>query len=126
MKLDFNKIEEVSHMEFKGGKKCLMARMYTDGMTKIMKDRLEPGASIGMHTHETDCEIIYILSGNGTVLYDDGEESLEPEGTCTQPYEYRNGRAGIFCGCATTVEADMAGIKFRVTKFKKSCRIDKR
>lgn len=81
MKLDFNKIEEVSHMEFKGGKKCLMTRMYTDGMTKIMKDRLEPGASIGMHTHETDCEIIYILSGNGTVLYDDGEESLEP-GDC--------------------------------------------
>ena len=54
----------------------MLARMYTDELTKIMRGTLEPGASIGMHTHETNSEMIYILSGNGKVLYDNGEESL--------------------------------------------------
>lgn len=76
MKLDFNEIEEVALSEFKGGKKRMLARMYTDELTKIMRGTLEPGASIGMHTHETNSEMIYILSGNGKVLYDNGEESL--------------------------------------------------
>lgn len=76
MKLDFNEIEEVALPEFKGGKKRMLARMYTDELTKIMRGTLEPGASIGMHTHETNSEMIYILSGNGKVLYDNGEESL--------------------------------------------------
>lgn len=62
--------------EFKGGKGNTFARMYVDGLGKIMRGRLEAGASIGMHKHETGSEIIYILSGNGKVLYDDTEEPL--------------------------------------------------
>ena len=38
---------------------------------------LDPGSSIGYHTHGTSSEIIYILSGTGKVKYDGGEEPLE-------------------------------------------------
>ena len=65
--------------------------MFDDGDTKIMRGRLESGASIGLHTHEGNCEIIYILSGNGKVKYDDTEEKtfrrllpLLPKGTQPQ------------------------------------------
>ena len=34
------------------------------------------GCTIGLHTHETSSEIIYILSGAGKVKYDDGEEAV--------------------------------------------------
>ena len=43
--------------------------------------KLIPGASIGLHTHETDCEIIYILSGKGKVLYG-GEYEIVSTGDC--------------------------------------------
>ena len=42
---------------------------------------LEPGASIGLHTHQGNSEIIYILSGTGKVLYDGAYETLVP-GAC--------------------------------------------
>ena len=34
------------------------------------------GASIGMHTHHGNCEIIFVLEGSGKMLYDGGEERL--------------------------------------------------
>ncbi len=46
-----------------------------------MRGRLVPGASIGLHTHETSSEIIYILQGSGKVLYD-GEYEPVRTGTC--------------------------------------------
>lgn len=48
----------------------MLARMFSDGLNKIMMSRLEPGASIGMHTHEDSSEIILILSGSGYTVYD--------------------------------------------------------
>lgn len=81
MLIDFDSIPEtvISHM--RGGEKEVRAHMYTDPLCKIMKGTLIPGASIGLHTHETNSEIIYILSGTGKILYDDGCESLGP-GSC--------------------------------------------
>lgn len=37
---------------------------------------LEPGASIGLHTHENSSEVIYILSGSGKVQYDGAYECV--------------------------------------------------
>ena len=48
---------------------------------KIMKGRLVPGSSIGTHMHETNSEIIYVLSGVGTMEYEDTKEKLYP-GDC--------------------------------------------
>ena len=51
-----------------------MARMRVDELGKIMYGRLEPGSSIGFHSHETNSEIIYIISGKADFLYDSGKE----------------------------------------------------
>lgn len=76
MILDFGTIEEQVIPNFKGGEKAFHTRMYTDGSCKIMRASLEPGATIGVHTHETNSEIIFMLKGTGVVLYDDGRETL--------------------------------------------------
>ena len=61
---------------FLGGEKTIRTRMMADELGKIMWGTLEPGASIGMHTHDTSSEIIYILSGSGKVLYDNAVETV--------------------------------------------------
>ena len=81
MLIEFDKIEPQIIPHMRGGEKEVQARMYTDPQNKIMRGRLIPGASIGMHTHETSSEIIYVLSGKGKILYDGGCEPLEP-GSC--------------------------------------------
>ena len=60
----------VSHLEnFKGGEKHLESQMYFDGTNRILtRAKLVPGASIGMHTHEDSCEVIFILEGHGTIV----------------------------------------------------------
>ena len=77
MLLDFDKIEEKVIPQFRGGEKETVTRMFTDPQVKIMRGKLAPGASIGLHTHETNSEIIYILEGEGKVLCDGAYESVE-------------------------------------------------
>ena len=81
MLIEFDKMETTVIPHMRGGEKEVSANMYTDALGKIMRGRLIPGATIGMHTHETSSEIIYILSGKGKILYDDGYEPLEA-GSC--------------------------------------------
>lgn len=81
MKLCFAQMEETPMHQFKGGEKTTYARTYTDEHNRIMRSRLEPGASIGLHTHQGSSEVIYILSGSGKALYDGQEERLGP-GDC--------------------------------------------
>ena len=69
----------VPHM--KGGEGEAQLQSVTDADNKIMRSVLTPGASIGLHTHETNCEVIYILSGTGKVLCDGAYEPLAP-GAC--------------------------------------------
>ena len=76
MVIDFEHEDFASIPNFKGGEKTLGMRMFDDGACKIMRGRLEPGASIGLHTHEGNSEIIYILEGTGKVEYDGGVETL--------------------------------------------------
>ena len=81
MIIDFNTIEEVANPQFKGGEGNTIFRTYNDGQNKIMRGRLDVGCSIGLHKHETNSEIIFILSDEARCLYDDGEERLVP-GQC--------------------------------------------
>lgn len=53
---------------FKGGEKEFSANMFFDGTNRIFKGVLVPGASIGMHTHDDSCEVIFILDGHGTIV----------------------------------------------------------
>ena len=48
------------------------------GLGKMMQGKLEPGSSIGYHKHEGNCEMIFIVEGEGKVLFDDGEEAVKP------------------------------------------------
>ena len=66
---------------FKGGEGEFMAKIHFDGMNKIIHGTLPPQATIGKHTHEGDSEIIYILSGRGSVL-DDGDLLPLEAGQC--------------------------------------------
>ena len=80
MRIDFDAMEETIIPHMRGGEKEVAARMYTDELGKIMRGRLIPGASIGLHTHEDSSEIIYLLSGHGKVLCDGVYEDLAPGG----------------------------------------------
>ena len=76
MVIDFEKIAE-AHLEgFKGGQGKLDTRNYVDDKVKIMYSTLRPGASTGLHTHEGNCEIIYVVSGTATFHYDDTVEEV--------------------------------------------------
>ena len=81
MLIEFDKMETTVIPYMRGGEKEVSAQMYADSLGKIMRGTLIPGASIGLHTHETSSEIIYILSGTGKVLYD-GEYTPLKAGDC--------------------------------------------
>jgi quercetin dioxygenase-like cupin family protein len=74
----FDDVQEVELKNFKGGEGALLARMVVDGENRLMRGRLAPGSSIGMHTHQGSCEMIYVIGGVGTVIMDGKEERLEP------------------------------------------------
>ena len=53
--------------------------MFFDGKNRIMLGRLPAGSTIGMHTHETNSEIMHVLSGTARVIMD-GETLIIPAG----------------------------------------------
>lgn len=80
MILNFKEMEEKRLPEFRGGAGDTIAKLWTDELGKIMYGRLEPGSSIGLHRHETNSEIIYILRGEADFLYDEGTEKTSAGG----------------------------------------------
>ena len=81
MKILFNEMNDTVLEHFNGGEGQFVAKMFHDGKCKILRGLLAPGCSIGMHTHATSSEVIFILSGVGKMLIDDTEEILRP-GVC--------------------------------------------
>ncbi|MBE7007565.1 MAG: cupin domain-containing protein [Ruminococcaceae bacterium] len=81
MEIKFQEIaEEVIH-RMRDGEGNVHKKTFEDDAARIMLLTLEPGASIGRHTHETNYEIFYGVSGKGRVLYADKEEPMLP-GCC--------------------------------------------
>ena len=78
MRIDFNELPLNVAANFKGGEGEYVSRRFVDDNNKIMLGRLEPGSSIGYHSHDNDSEIMYFLEGVATVLTEDGEEKLLP------------------------------------------------
>ncbi len=81
MIVDFKNQKAEIIQNFKGGEKSIAAKMYFDGKNRILHGLLKSGATIGLHTHETNSEIIYILAGEGKVIYD-GEYEKVCAGIC--------------------------------------------
>lgn len=77
MIIDFNKMDITVLPNFKGGEKEFAANMFFDGTNRIFKGKLIPGATIGMHTHEDSCEVIFVLEGNGTIVEVDPADGTE-------------------------------------------------
>lgn len=76
MKIDFEKIQPQELANFKGGEKSFNVKMFVDENNKIMQGKLVPGASIGLHRHEGNSEIIFITKGEGKVLYNGEYEAV--------------------------------------------------
>ena len=81
MIIRFNEMQERELTSFKGGMGALNAKIFADADNKILRAKLVPGASVGVHCHETSAEIIYILSGQAKAICD-GEEELLSQGDC--------------------------------------------
>ena len=72
--------EEVIH-RMRDGEGNTHKRTFEDDAVRIMILTLEPGASIGRHTHDANFEVFYGLGGKGKVLFEDTEEPMLP-GSC--------------------------------------------
>lgn len=81
MIIDFPNMPVELIPNFKGGEKEFSVQMFNDGSCKIMHGTLIPGASIGLHTHETDAEILFVIAGKGTLI-DDGTPKPIQAGQC--------------------------------------------
>lgn len=81
MTIDFNKLPFEDFPAFKGGEGTMKAQMYWDGTTRLIHAFLPVGASIGLHKHEGNCEMIFLIKGEGTVI-DDGVASPAKQGQC--------------------------------------------
>lgn len=81
MLIDFQELEEKIIKNFYGGEKSTIAHLFIDEKNKIMLGKLEPQASIGLHTHQTSSEMLYVLQGEGCVLYDGNTERVK-KGSC--------------------------------------------
>ena len=77
MLIDFSSMETETIPHFMGGEGEIHAQMRVDERNRILHGILPPGSSIGLHTHETSSEIVYILSGTGKVLCDGEYEPLK-------------------------------------------------
>lgn len=79
MVLNLPDMQETAMPNFKGGEGTAYVRMFFDGLNRIMLGRLPAGSSIGMHTHETNSEIMHVLAGTARVIMD-GQEEIIPAG----------------------------------------------
>ena len=79
--IDFSNMPDTVLPRFKGGEGQLTAKMLGDDLNRILYATLAPGHSIGLHTHDTSSEIMYFLSGKGTVITDGTPETVAP-GLC--------------------------------------------
>ena len=81
MLIPFDTINDTVLENFKGGQGTFIPKIFDDGMCKIMRGRLQPHSHLGLHTHEGNSEVIFILSGTGRVLYQ-GEYIALKAGDC--------------------------------------------
>lgn len=71
MILDLMNMPEQPMRNFKGGDGIAWVRMFNDEHNRITMIRVQPGCSIGMHTHETNSEIMHVLSGTARIVMED-------------------------------------------------------
>ncbi len=88
MKIDLKGMQFQSNAAFKGGEGVFDVKTAGDGDCKIMYGRLRNGSSIGLHRHVGNCEVIYVVAGEGEMFCEGERETLRvgdchycPDGT---------------------------------------------
>lgn len=70
MLLNFDTMLEKVTQNQRGGEKYVVSSAYADDKIRIVRGKLVPGASVGLHPHEGSLEVIYIVSGRGRIECD--------------------------------------------------------
>lgn len=78
MLLNFDTMVEKTVEHMRGGEKFVRSAAYADDKIRIVRGRLVPGASVGLHPHAGSLEVIYILSGSGRIECDGEIERVSP------------------------------------------------
>ena len=81
MTVDFNNIEEDIIPNFLNGDGSVAGKMFVDDAGKILVARIGKGSSIGLHRHETNYEVEFVVQGKAKCTCDGVVEILEP-GMC--------------------------------------------
>ena len=81
MRIDYEAMPETVNEHFKGGLGRMIGKTFADDHVRVIRGRLTPGSTIGLHVHEGTCEVVYILSGTGRMLCDGVYEPMEA-GVC--------------------------------------------
>ncbi len=93
MIIDFENMEEKAVECFKDGKGITHLRKFENELGKIILGKVEPGASIGLHRHDTNSEAIYIISGTADFIYDP-DDAADAAGT-DQNLQVKGDEAGL-------------------------------
>lgn len=76
--IDFNAMGFDTLSNFKGGENDIYMKMLVDGQNKLMYCTIPSGASVGNHSHDSDMEVVYVLQGEATILFDGVEQVYTP------------------------------------------------
>lgn len=90
MIIDFKSVDEQKILGFKGGQGEVITRNVVDDKCKIMLTTLKPGSSSGLHLHEQNSEVIYVLEGPIT-FHIDGKTEVAHSGQvhyCPQGHQH--------------------------------------
>lgn len=98
MTIDFLSTEYKAIEHFNGGEGVFFAKIVDDGLNKILSGMLEPGSTIGMHTHSVNSEIIFVTEGEGTVKTPNGDEPVKA-GQCSY---CKKGEGHSLCNTGST------------------------
>ncbi len=72
MIIDFESIEPKKVEGMKGGEGVVFTRRFEDEMGAVIMNEMEPGSSVGFHTHTGNSEVIYVVEGEGQI-FENGE-----------------------------------------------------
>ena len=81
MKINFSEIPEKVAVGLRGGQGETRIKSFQDKDNRVLMLTLSPGAVIGKHSHETDSETMYFLSGEGLMESAEGKLPVKP-GDC--------------------------------------------
>ncbi len=81
MLIDFNNEDWKIFEGMNGGNGKVAAKMFVNNSGRVIVSRIEPGASIGLHTQSSGNDINFVVSGKGKAICNGEEEILTP-GVC--------------------------------------------